>query len=151
MFQLTAIEYIRKCLLVKLIINLATVPLSNYSVWVTLFPISTLLCTLAHCRPHDTVNLYIDLSVCFRLSLPFFLQMKCHILSTEHQSTLCNVPQSSQCQMHDGLTQSTFSTQWNLRTHKPNLAWICTFPLRLINQASWEVSCSRLVFSFLVN
>lgn len=148
---LTAIEYIRKCLLVKLITNLATVPVSNYSVWVTLFSIPTSLCTLARCQPHGAVNLYIDLPVCFPLSLPFFLQMNCHIPSAEHQSILRNLPQSQRCQIHDGLTQSTFSTQWNLRTHKPNLAWICTFPLRLINQASWELPCSRLVFSFPVN
>lgn len=64
---LMASECIGKCLLVKLIINLATVSVSNYSVWVTLFPISTLLCTLACCRPHGAVNLYIDLPVFFPL------------------------------------------------------------------------------------
>lgn len=55
LFQLTAIEHVRKCLLVKLITCLATVPVSNYLVWVTLFSISTLLCALAHHQPRGAV------------------------------------------------------------------------------------------------
>lgn len=91
---LTAIECIRKCLFVKLITNLKTVPVSNYSVWVTFISISTFSCSFTQCQPHGTVNLYIDLPVCFPFSLPFFLEMNCHIPSTEHQSTLRNLPQS---------------------------------------------------------
>lgn len=151
--RLTALECIRKCLLVKLIINLATVSVSNYSVWVTLFPISTPLCTLACCRPHGAVNLYIDLSVCFPLLTPHSSirwSVTSPPLSINPHSAIC--PKVSDAKCTTASLNPHFPPKWNLRTHKPkNLAWICTFPLRPINQASWELPCSRLVFSFPLN
>lgn len=150
---LTAFECIRKCLLVKLIINLATVSVSNYSVWVTLFPISTPLGTLACYRPHGAVNLYIDLPVCFPL-LTSHSSIRWSVtsppLSINPRSAICPKVSDAKCTMAS--LNPHFPPKWNMRTHTPkNLAWICTFPLRPINQAPWELPYSRLVFSFLLN
>lgn len=150
---LTAFERTRKCLLLKLIINLATVSVSNYSAWVALFPISTLLCTLACCRPHGAVNLYINPPVCFPLLTPhssFRWSVTSPPLSINPPFAIC--PKVCDAKCMTASLNPHFPPKWNLGTHKPkNLAWICTFPLRLINQSSWELPCSRLVFSFPLN
>lgn len=97
---LTSFECIRKCLLVKLIINVVTVSVSNYSVWVTLFPISTPLCTLACCRPHGAVNLYIDLPVCFPLLTPHSSirwSVTSPLLSINSHSAICPKVSDAKC------------------------------------------------------
>lgn len=117
---LTAFECARKCLLFKLIINLATVSVSNYSVWVALFPISTLLCTLACCRPRGAVNLYIDLPVCFPLLTPhssFRWSVTSPPLSINPPFAIC--PKVSDAKCMTVSLNPHFPPKWNLRTHKP--------------------------------
>lgn len=117
---LMASECIGKCLLVKLIINLATVSVSNCSVWVTLFPISTLLCTLACCRPHGAVNLYIDLPVCFPLLTPhssFRWSVTSPPLSINPPFAIC--PKVSDAKCMTASLNPHFPPKWNLRTYKP--------------------------------
>lgn len=148
--HLTAIEFFRKCLLVILISNLAAVPVCYSSVWVSWFFVSTLLWPLARWQTRGAVNLYIWLFV-FPSHPHSSLRWTVTSPPLSINPTFAIWPRSWRCRVRGSITQSTFSTRWNLRTYKRNLAWICTFPLRLINQGSWEPPHCRLVLAFLVN
>lgn len=89
------------------------------------------------------------LAVCFPPAAPSFLQMNCHIPSAEHQSTLCNPGRGvGPCRPRGSIAQSTFSSRWNLRTHKRKPCLDMHIPARTHQSGLVGAAALQIAFSF---